>query len=880
MTGVGGADLTWPLAGRDAELDHVRARLGTPKGAVVLAGAAGVGKTRLGVECLSLAASQGYVPLRVSATQGATGLPFGAFAHLVPDLAPSGDLLAVLRQIALAVGSAGGGKPVAILVDDAHLLDESSAALTQLLASREGVFVLVTLRSGETAPAPIVALWKDGLAERLELRPFTDHEVSDLLAEALGGPVDGAAVQVLQRRTEGNVLFLREVVLGALDAGVLRREEGVWRLAGLPPASSRLVELIGARLGHLDDPTAEALNVLALGEPLEVDLLARLAPAIDLPALERRGLMRVERNRRRVLARLPHPLYAEVLQARLSPLRARRSAGELARALHSTGARRREDTLRLAMWSLEGGFSLDPEAMLAAATTARLRNDFPLAERLAQAAVGLGAGFEARLLLAQVCWLQGRATEAFDRLDELAGSATSDAHRTLLAMARISVLDWGLKQTDAALRVAEAAELAIADPGGRDQIIAERARILGRAGRNGAAVALAVPLLSRVTGGALVSACFAAGTSMCMTGQFAEGMAATQRGLAAHLQLQGPPLPFGPYLHLAIRAKVLMGAGQIREAVALAQAEYERAVGEGSLEAQAFFLFEWASAALHAGWVATAERTAANAVGGFRQLRWNLWVRNSLAKRAHALALLGDVATARVVLSELHGLGVPPTELAGPEVVQARAWTEVAAGDLVAARASLEESAGMANWSGAHVLEGNALHDLARLGRAEQVAPRLQELTALVEGDLALAYAAHANALEARDAAGLEAVSVAFERCGAILLAAEASADAAAAWRQEGEPRRATASERRSTTLAAACEGARTPGLVTSASARAALTPRELEIARLAATGLGDKQIAARLYLSHRTVENKLHAVYAKLGVSGRSELASALDAF
>jgi predicted ATPase len=232
-------DVTWPLTGRVAELEYVTARLANRQGAIVLAGPAGVGKTRLGVECLGIAASQGFVPLRVAATQGAAGLPFGAFAHLVPELAPTSDRLEVLRQIAEAVGARSNGKPVAVLIDDVHLLDESSAALTHLLATMEGVFVLATLRSGEPAPDPVVALWKDGLAERLELRPLGLRDAGDLLVAALGGPVDGAAVQVLQTRTEGNVLFLRELVLGALDAGVLRREEGVWRLGSLPPASSR-----------------------------------------------------------------------------------------------------------------------------------------------------------------------------------------------------------------------------------------------------------------------------------------------------------------------------------------------------------------------------------------------------------------------------------------------------------------------------------------------------------------------------------------------------------------------------------------------------------------------------------------------------------------
>src|SRR5437588_7339347 len=81
------------------------------------------------------------------------------------------------------------------------------------------------------------------------------------------------------------------------------------------------------------------------------------------------------------------------------------------------------------------------------------------------------------------------------------------------------------------------AEASTADPGCRDQITAERAHILGRSGRNGVAAALAAPLLDRVSGRALVSACFAAGASMAVTGQTAGAIEASERGLAAHLQL-------------------------------------------------------------------------------------------------------------------------------------------------------------------------------------------------------------------------------------------------------------------------------------------------------------------------------------------------------
>jgi DNA-binding CsgD family transcriptional regulator len=873
-----GSPMNWPLVGRAAELKRVSTLLRADRGAIVLAGAAGVGKTRLAAECLGLAATRGFVPVKVSATQSAAGLPFGAFASLVPDLTPSTDLLEVLRRIADAIVGRGQGQPVAVFVDDAHLLDQPSAALTQLLATTDHTFVLATLRSGEQAPDAVVALWKDELAERIELHPFAAHEVEELLTAALRGPVDGATVHQLHRRTQGNVLFLREVVLGALEAGVLRHEEGIWRLGGTLPASSRLVEIIGTRLTGLDERGRHTLEVLALGEPLEVQLLQAVRNQADLDALERRGLVRIEQDGRRLNVRLAHPLYAEVLRARLTPLRLQASARSLAHALAAVGARRREDTLRLAVWSLDGGGSVQPELMYLAATTARQRYDFPLAERLARAAVTAGAGFEASLLLAQLCWLQGRAAEAEQQLESLVVIATTDSQRALLATTRIGVLDMALKQTNAALQVAEEAAAAIQDAGCRDQLTAERARILGRSGRHSAAIALAVPLLKRASGRALVSACFAAGTSMGVAGQTAGAIAAAECGLATHLRLTGPPLPFGPYLHQVIRSAALRYAGHLAEAGAVADLEYDKAVEEGSVEARSFFACVRGWNALAEGRIAAAARLTGEATGAFREMNWPLWVRNALMIRAHALALQGNVQTARAVLAELDALRIPPLEICGPEVPRARAWTEVAAGDVAQGCRYLQEAAEMAQRSGAYALEAAAVHDLARLGRAAAVLPRLRELAGIVEGPLAPARVAHASALIAQDAAELQASSVSFDACGAVLLAAEASADAAVAWRRKGQLRQAAAAERRASALAARCEGARTPALTTAVLARTALTPRQLEIARLAATGLANKEIAARLCLSHRTVENNLHAAYEKLGVTGRDGLVETLE--
>ena len=68
-----------------------------------------------------------------------------------------------------------------------------------------------------------------------------------------------------------------------------------------------------------------------------------------------------------------------------------------------------------------------------------------------------------------------------------------------------------------------------------------------------------------------------------------------------------------------------------------------------------------------------------------------------------------------------------------------------------------------------------------------------------------------------------------------------------------------------------------TPALQTDALA--SLTPRQLEVARLAASGLTSQQIADRLHTSRRTVENHLYATYTALGVAGRDELREVLRA-
>jgi DNA-binding CsgD family transcriptional regulator len=209
-------------------------------------------------------------------------------------------------------------------------------------------------------------------------------------------------------------------------------------------------------------------------------------------------------------------------------------------------------------------------------------------------------------------------------------------------------------------------------------------------------------------------------------------------------------------------------------------------------------------------------------------------------------------------------------------VERGRAWTCVATGELTRACELLAAAAARAEAADLRFAEARLLHDIARLGRAGEVAPRLATLAGLVDGELVAALAGHAAALARSRPAELEAAGHAFEAFGTWLLAAEAYQAAAASYRSRSDSRRANAAARHAAELAARCGSVQTPGLAPGTEADR-LTRREREIAGLAAAGASSREIAARLVLSIRTVDNHLQSAYSKLGVTSRDELARIL---
>ena len=123
----------------------------------------------------------------------------------------------------------------------------------------------------------------------------------------------------------------------------------------------------------------------------------------------------------------------------------------------------------------------------------------------------------------------------------------------------------------------------------------------------------------------------------------------------------------------------------------------------------------------------------------------------------------------------------------------------------------------------------------------------------------------------------------------ALLERARSLAELGAAWRRDGQRAAARDSLARALDLAARCGArplaARAREELRAAGARPrrpwrtgveALTPSELRVARLAAEGRSNREIAYELYVTLKAVEGHLARAYAKLGIEGRSQLARA----
>ncbi|MFI6928195.1 LuxR C-terminal-related transcriptional regulator [Nonomuraea spiralis] len=857
----------WPFVGRGGSISTVREALRSGAGAMI-AGEAGVGKSRLAAQ--ALAGLDGYEVVRVLGTETASMIPFGAFAHVLTGPPHAGENLLRWAARHLRGGRSGGGKgELLVSVDDAHRLDPASAALVHYLAAGGEARVLVTVCTGGPLPAPVAALWKDELLTRVELPPLGRDEVGQVLAGALGGEVAAGTVRHLAAVTGGNVLYLREVVHAGRTSGCLAESGGEWRWRGELSMTTRLRELVGARIGHLDQDEREVLELVAFGEPVGAELLVALTSAGAVERVEARGLVTVAGDGRREQVRLGHPLYGEVVRGDCGTLRARRRLRTLAEALETRGLRRREDELRAAVWRLDSGSAAAPGMLLSAANLAWARRDPRLAERLARAAIEAGAGVAAVALLGQVLMVLGDADAALAALRQAARNAVTEDERAQHAFSLGLNLAWAGADAEAC-RVLDMTDETLTDPALRQERHIYRGvadffagRLAGAAGSLARARAY-VPMTVR-------GAAHAAGLEAWIeaySGRTGRCLAVVERALAGKDDWEDDAPHALPTL-LDARCAAQVFSGRL-DAAARSAAE-GMALTAAELSVSGFGAYLAVVGGLR-GDAAGAARWAREEAA--RLPARTPYLGRCLAELAHARALLGETGAARAALAEAEELASRWAFTRQP-VLRAAVWVAASAGDLDEAVRLCLSAAGLAE---RHEQFGHlmfALHDLVRLGVPALAARRLTALAERVDGPLAALAARHARA--AGDPAELRAVAAEFERLGLILYAAEALAQESAAHRRAGRGTLAKGAQTRAWALAKRCPGVSTPALVELATPE--LTPRQREIVKLAAAGLTNRQIADRLTLSTRTAANHLQAAYEKLGVNDRTQVGRLLAA-
>ena len=665
-------------------------------------------------------------------------------------------------------------------------------------------------------------------------------------------------------------------------AGRLACADGMWRWEGPVIAPPQLAELIGVRIGGLTPTLRDLGELVAFGEPLAFSVLARAGvSASEVEDAERAGLLATEEAGPDIRVRLGHPLFGEVIRAQTPQLRRRTVHTALAEAAGSADGMPPEDAVRIAIWHLQAGTLPEPELLVAAAGWALAALDYQLAEQLCQAARKAGTNWQAERLLAQALVGQGKAGPAENLLAGQSVRARTDAERAEIVTVRALNLYWGHNQPEQANSVLDEAAAEIGKPVQRAGLAAMRGRFLLHSGACPETLTVLSPVLAnpgvprRVKLEAMASATMA----LVVCGRYHDAIAIAAPGPEVDRRVAGQDWLLALDELAAAQAIAHLWSGQFAMAATLAESGYQQALDARSSPNVALWAVVRGQLAGARGAMAEAAVWLREAVTILRRSAPLHPYQGSIARAgfdnlALVSALTADLAGAQAALDQAEALAGPPMRLFDTWPGPVRAWVAAARGEIQAAVELALSTAAEARRRGQPGCELIALHDAARLGAAAHVAKRAGELKAMVQGDLASLFVRHAHALVSADAMALDDIAASFAALGANLLAAEAWAAAARAYRRAGRAGSAAACAARAAAVAATCEGARTPAL-TALREPVGLTPRELEIARMAAGGLSSRAIAARLVVAVRTVDNALGQVYTKLRIGGRAELAA-----
>ena len=885
------------VIGREAELAAVGEGLrpGAPR-LVVICGEAGIGKTTVWEAALERASAAGFCALVARPTESESQLAYSALNDLLADvldgllpelplprarmlrvallLEEPGHALATPRAVAFAVLDAlrllvRHGGAVLVAVDDAQWLDPASAAALgfalRRLGGGDGVAALLSCRAGRgTVVKQLLAADRP---IRIELGPLSLGALLRIVRERLGRSVPIPLMTKIHEASGGNPFYALELARRSVETGSLS-------------APDSLAALARERLSAFPGPTVEALlEVAALADPV--------AGLVELGPLEpafAAGDLVVEGER----LRFAHPLLRSAVYGAATPLQRRELHRRL--AMRVSGEERARHL---------GLASERPSAQVAATLTdaARglaARGASQSAAELAELALQLtppGKRGLAVVLAAEYKLHAGDPAGARALLEEFLPGADGDLRaRALLLLAWTREDDF-----DMASRLCRQALAAASD----ERLTAEIHLRLAESAVGQGHLTLALEQAGQAvsyaedTGDAvlLVRSLSYQAHFQTLAGAFEPGL--LERAIRLEQALERPPSYYGPGVMLGLR---LMWADRLGEARQHLENACALAAAAGDEVARAALLVHLAQLETRAGDWAKARRYADEAVLLSEQMGLRQIQSGSCSAAAMVAALTGRAEEARTTA----GAGLAASRAAKEVMFAAHnlavlGFLELSLGNPAGADSHLRglvdlyTRMGYGNWGVNPFLPNaieaalaqdevaraeNLLTQLAHAGRdnpwAHATALRCRGLIAAAERDPRAAITALEKAAEAHEcsqdpferARTLLALGAALRRGNQRRAAREKLEEARDVFGHLGAPLWEAQASR---DLAAI--GGRQPGT-------SGLTASERRVAELVARGNTNREAAALLLVSERTVATHLTHIYAKLGLRSRTELA------
>ncbi|MBD0670136.1 hypothetical protein BU198_05275 [Streptomyces sp. CBMA156] len=908
------------LVGRDGDLRLVRERLGLGSGggALLLSGEAGVGKSAVLDAVAGCALADGVRVLRASGVEfeadcGYSGLNQILFAHLGAlehldaalrdalrvvlgfDSGPPPEQLLVSNAMLRLIQTVAGGQPLLLVVDDLHWVDQASTSVLGFAARRVaglGVSFVAAARSGELGAR------ESGAFPTYELPPLDEESAARLLTDRFPGLARGARRRLLAE-AGGNPLALLElptVVQPSVDS------------PAVPSLSCRLETLFGSRISRVPAPSRQLLLLAALEGNGDLGVLQAAARHADggygledLAAVERERLVHIEEGGQRL--RFRHPL---ICSAVVSP-----ALSSERRAAHAALAHALADQPERRAWHL-GEATLEPDEEVAAelehaAGLTLRRGDAAGAMRtLVRSAALSPEGPNRGRRLAEAAYLgaesTGALTSARKLLDDARQAVPAGEDSLHSATASALLVLNGDGDVGASHRLLTAAiESAAGAHGYRadDKALVDALHVLAVVCFFGAR-----PDLWRCYDRAVERLTPEPPAILTVLGRTFADPART--GAAAHGRLDALMASLGEEADPVLVTRVGTGAlyldrlGEVRDAAwQVVRAGREGGPARRYLSSLIHLCLEdYLTGRWDEALALAAEGLRACEDHGYRAFAWYF-----LYIDAIVLGARGDteesLTTAGQIIDWAESHDAP---CAAHYAHHAAAVAALGSGDFALAygHAAAVSPAGTlashvphALWVAAHLVEA-----AARSGRREEAAAHV---LAMRGAGLGAVSSRHAMLLEASAALCADDDEEALRRFALAL-----GTPGAERWRFDharvrlgyGERlRRARATAEARAQLGAAlavfeeldarpwAERARNELRATGRSGPRpeavdgghGLSAQKLEVARLAASGLTNKQIAERLFLSHRTVGAHLYQIYEKLGITSRTMLRDAL---